>query len=62
MVKNNPNHEFGIKHSPQRVLQRDLLTDVRGLVSPGVGMYRDIKDHTFDQIKHKFSEGITPRS
>ena len=62
MVKNPQTYQFGIKHSPSRVLQRDLLTDVRGMISPGVGKYHDIKDKTFDQIKSKFAEGITPRS
>ena len=48
MVKKNPRHEFGIKHTHARILSKDLLTDNFGLESPGVGHYLAIKDRTFE--------------
>lgn len=61
-LKKNPQHEFGIKHSVHRIMSKELLADNMGQDSPGVSKYRDVRDHTFEQIKLKFMEGIASRN
>ena len=53
-LRKNPQFPFGRKDPKSRVISKELLLDNVGKESPGVGLYSDVKDGTFEAIRENY--------